>query len=175
MKALILLFNLVLAGLTSCQSVVAQPTPATSNKHSNIEIEKMVGAYKAAPHRDVAPPANLQQQFTKDFPNARDIDWETGADVYKVEFEIGFITDYEAYYDTNANLLMYTVDLRESELPVIVKNAAMSKYPNYEFDDARKTVKGTETFYKVEMEKKHAADIKATYKPDGTFIKEIYD
>jgi len=174
MKALIILFNLVLAGLISCQSVVAQPAPSISNKYSNTEIEKMVFAYKTAAQRDINPPANMQQQLVKDFPNSRDIDWETGANIYEVEFEIGR-TDYKAYYDNNANLLMYTVDLIESELPAIVKNAAMSKYPNYKFDDIKKIVKGTETFYKVEMEKKHAADIKATFKPDGTFIKEIYD
>ncbi len=75
----------------------------------------------------------------------------------------------------NANLLMYIVDLGESKLPAIVKNAAMSKYPNYRFDDIKKVVRGTETFYRVEMEKRHAADIKATYKPDGTFIKEVYE
>lgn len=174
MKALILLLNLALTGLISCQSVVAQPTPSTSNKYSNMEIEKMVSAYKATSNRDVTPPANLQQQFTKDFPNAKDIDWETGANIYEVDFEIGN-TDYESYYDDNANLLMYTVDLRESELPAIVKNASMSKYPNYKFDDIKKIVKGSETFYIVEMEKKNAADITATYKPDGTFIKEIFD
>lgn len=174
MKKLILSLSMALTCLISCQSISAQPNPAITKKHSNADIERMIDAYRGTAHRDIYPVTNLQQQLTKDFPKSKDIEWETGADIYEVEFEIGW-TDYKAYYDNEANLLMYTVDIRESELPAVVKNAATSKYVNYKFDDIKKIVKGTDTFYKVEMEKRNSADIKATFRPDGTFIKEVYD
>ncbi len=174
MKNLIFLLNLALISLFSCQSVVAQPTPTVSTKHSDLEIERMISQYNTSHQRDIYPLANLQKQFNKDFPKAHDIDWEFGADIYEVEFEIGR-TDYKAYYDNAANLIMYTLDLKESALPAIVKNAAMAKYPNYKFDDVKKIAKGSETLYKVEMKKDKSNDIKATFKHDGTFIDEFFD
>lgn len=174
MKSLISLFNLALIGLLSCQPAVAQPTPAVSTKHSDIEIEKIISQFNTSHRRIVYPPTNIQQQFNKDFPKARDIDWESGADVYEVEFEIDR-TDYKAYYDNTANLIMYTLELKESELPAVIKNAAMAKYPNSKFDDIKKIIKGTKTLYKVEMKKDKNHDIKAAFKHDGTFINELYD
>lgn len=174
MKTFTLFLNLALVCLLSCQTAMAQPNPAISKKYSNTEIEKMVSAYKTNKQTDIRPTNGLQQQFTKDFPNSKDIDWETAANIYEVEFEIGR-TDYKAYYDGDANLIMYVIDINEAEIPAIVKNAAMSKYPNYKFDDIKKILRGTETFYVVEMEKSNSADIKAKFKPDGTFIKEIFN
>lgn len=174
MKTIVLSIILALVSFTSCQYAVAQPNPTISKKYSDIEIEKIIDTHKSLHSHDTQPTDKLLQRFKSDFPKAKDIDWEVGLNIYEVEFEIGW-TDYKAYYDNEANLLMYKVELRESELPAIVKNAAMSKYPNYKFDDIEKTVKGTVTFYKVEMEKHNSADIKATFKPDGTFIKEILD
>lgn len=172
MKSLIFL-SLILACLISCQIATAQPIPIMSKKYSDGEIEKMINDYKATRQRDVQPTIDQQQQFSKDFPNARDVEWEVAANVYEVEFEIGRV-DYKAYYDESANLIMYTIEIKEVDLPAIVKNAAMSKYPNYKFDDIKKVVRGSETFYKVEMEK-GKSDIKAIFKQEGTFIKQIYN
>ncbi|MFV0535755.1 MAG: hypothetical protein ACK5M3_00105 [Dysgonomonas sp.] len=172
MKLLIFL-SLALTCLISCQTATAQPLPAISKKYSDGEIEKMIDNYKSIRQRDIRPTTNQQQQFLKDFPNARDIEWEVGANVYEVEFEVGH-TDYKAYYDESANLIMYALEIREVDFPAIVKNAAMSKYPNYKFDDIEKVVRGSETFYKVEMEK-GKSEVKAIFKPDGTFVKEIYN
>ena len=172
MKPVVFL-SLVLACLISCQTATAQPMPAISKKYSDAEIEKMIVAFKTTREKDVYPTTGQQQQFGKDFPNARDIEWEIAANVYEVEFEIGY-TDYKAYYDESANLIMYIVDIRESDLPAIVKNAAMSKYPNYKFDDIEKVVKGSETFYKVEMEK-GKSEIKAVFNPNGIFVKEVFN
>ena len=172
MRTIALFISLTLIFFISCQSVVAQPNPAISKKYSNTEIEKMISAHKSVHSQDTYPATSLLQQLRNDFPKAKDMDWEVGANIYEAEFEIGW-TDYTAYYDEGANLLMYTVELRETELPAIVKNAAMSKYPNYKFDDIKKIVKGTDIFYKVEMEKRNSMDIKATFRPDGAFLKEI--
>lgn len=172
MKLLIFL-SLALTCLISCQTATAQPIPAMSKKYSDGDIEKMINDYKATRQIDVRHTTNQQQQFAKDFPNARDIEWEVGANIYEVEFEIGR-ADYKAYYDESANLIMYIVEIKEVDLPAIVKNAAMAKYPNYKFDDIEKVVRGSETFYKIEMEK-GKYDVKAIFKPEGAFVKEIYN
>lgn len=170
---LLIILSSALVCLISCQTTTAQPTPVMSKKYSNVEIEKMIDSYKAARQKNVYPTANQQQQFAIDFPKARDVQWEVGANIYEVEFEIGR-TDYKAYYDESANLIMYITDIREIELSAVVKNAAMSKYPNYKFDDIEKVVRGSEIFYKVEMEK-DTYDVKALFRSDGTFIKEMFN
>jgi len=169
MKAFISLITLVLFSMFT----MAQ-TPVVSKKYSDADVEKMVQTYKSSKNKDIYPASNFQQQFSKDFPNAKDIDWETAANIYEVDFEFDRI-DYKAYYDSNANLVMYTVDVGEYDMPAIVKNAAMAKYPNYKFDDIKKIVKGSETFYEVEMEKSRDKEVKATFRTNGTFIKEIYN
>ena len=69
---------------------------------------------------------------------------------------------------------MYIQEVRGSELPALVKNGAEAKYPNYKFDDIKRIVTGKEIFYQVEM-KKEQLEIKATFRENGTFVKEILD
>lgn len=160
-------------GTLSCQVISAQPQPKLTNKYTNDQIEGFIQQYRTSHSKDIRPSDNFQQQLTKDFPNAKDIDWETAAEIYEVEFEIGR-TDYKAFYDNNANLLMYILEIREADIPAIVKNTASSKYPNYKIEDSKKIVKSNGVFYTIEMEK-NDMEIKATYNENGTFIKEILD
>lgn len=171
MKTITKTFVLSLICVLSFQFTAAQPT--MSSKYTDTEVDGMIRAYKTSHSKDVRPSVVLQQQFIKDFPKARDIEWEVAANIYEAEFEIGR-TDYKAYYDRNAGLLMYIQEVRGSELPAIVKNGAEAKYPNYKFDDIKRIVKGKEIFYQVEM-KKEQLEIKATFRENGTFVKEILD
>lgn len=175
MKIIKQIWLFLLLGMIGCQSVGAHPDPVISRKYSDIEIDKMITAYAAVNSRDVVPTAALKQQFEKDFPDSRDIDWESGANIFEVEFEIGRI-DYKAYYDNDANLMMYVMDIREREVPAIVTNAAISRYNNYVIEDVKKVVKGTRLMYAVELENdKLRSEVKAVFSHDGKFVKEIYD
>ncbi|MBK5721626.1 PepSY-like domain-containing protein [Dysgonomonas sp. Marseille-P4677] len=173
MKKITTFLSIAIISLASCQLAVAQPSPLVSNKYSNAEIEKMINLYKSSHSRDIYPTELFRQQLMKDFPNARGADWETSANIYEVDFEIGR-TDYKAYYDEQANLLMYIVEIRINELPAIVQNAAQAKYPNYKFEDMDKIVRGTDVLYEVEMEKGDI-DVKAIFGENGTFVKEIFN
>lgn len=173
MKKLSTFILLSLLVLFSCQTVSAQPQPAMTKKYSDKQIVDMIQAIRIAHSRDITPTAALQQKLAKDFPNAKDIDWEAGANIYEVEFEIGR-TDYKAYYDAKGELLMYKVEIGEQELPAIIKNAARAKYPDYHFEDIDKIVRGSETFYKMELER-GKIEVKLTYKKDGTLVTEYFD
>jgi hypothetical protein len=160
------------AGLFFVQTVIAQ-NPAISARYSNEEIAQMIKTYQTSHSHDVVPPDNLQQKFQLDFPKAHDVEWEMAHDIYEVEFEISF-RDFKAFYDANGNLLMTREEIRHSELPAIVKNAAESKYPKYAFDDIYKIRRGTEVFYNIEME--HGKmEVKLSIKSDGTVVKERVD
>ncbi|MDR1937607.1 MAG: hypothetical protein LBQ73_03790 [Tannerellaceae bacterium] len=152
----------------------AAQTPAISTKYSDEQIETQIQRYHAADSRDVFPGEALSQQLKKDFPAAYDIEWEVAAGIYEAEFEIKW-KDYKACYDAEGNLLMYTFDVRLSEVPAIVKNAAKAKYPQFKFDrDAQKILKGKNTFYQITMERGET-EIETTFKSDGSFVKERYD
>ncbi len=155
------------------QLITAQ-NPATSTKYTDAEVNNLIKKYQTSSSRDASPNAAVSQQFRKDFPASYDIDWEMGEQIYKVEFEIDR-KDYNAYYDSLGNLLMYIFEIKLLELPAIVKNAAQSKYIDYKFDrDPEKIIKGKNIYYKIPMERKET-EIKAIFKSDGSFVKEYYD
>lgn len=173
MKAITNTLILALVLLSSYQPATAQSTPSVSTAYSNSEIQGFIKSYKSVKSHDTQPVKTLEQKFLTDFPGAKDIDWEKGAGIYEVEFEIGR-TDYKAYYNEKADLLMYVLDIKDSLLPAIVKNAAIAKYPNYTIEDRKKVIQGSETFYIIELEKERT-EIKATFSTNGTFIKEVTD
>lgn len=173
MKVIKFLFFAIAIALVSVSCLNAQSQPVITKKYTNAEIEKLLNANMMAHSSDVIPTDQLNQRFTTDFPKARDIDWELGAEVYEVEFEIGF-TDYKAYYDQQANLLMYKYDIRASELPANIQNVVASKYSKYRFEDVEKILRGTDTLYKIEIEKGDY-EVKLVLKSDGTIVNEYFD
>jgi hypothetical protein len=158
--------------LLIAQTGFAQTNPTISNEYSNGEIVQMIKRYKSAHSRDVVPPATLYQKFQADFPKTRDEEWESDGNIYEVEFEVKF-RDCKVYYDAKGNLLMYVREIYRSELPAIVKNAAENKYPKYNFEDIEKVQRGTEIFYKVEMEDKSSdSEVKLLIGEDGAILEE---
>ncbi|GHT07693.1 hypothetical protein FACS189432_00060 [Bacteroidia bacterium] len=164
----------IAAGLLFLQTAAAQ-SPAIDSRYSDSTIVRMVEKFRASHSRDVFPAAHLQQKFQNDFPKARDVEWETANDIYEVEFEVGN-RDFKALYDTNGNLLMVNEEIHRSALPAVVKNAAESKYPKYSFEDIHKIRRGTETVYKIEMEKQFSdTEVRLLVKSDGTVVEENFD
>ena len=155
--------------------MLAAQNPAISTRYSDSEIAQMVEGYRMAHARDIVPPNNLQQKFLTDFPNASDVEWETAGSIYEVDFEIRS-RDFKAFYDSESNLLMGVEEIHISALPAVVKNAAEAKYPKFRIEDIRKIRRGTETVYKVEMEKSFS-DMEVTLfvKSDGIVLNERID
>ena len=172
MKSFRITLLIMLLSTLSFQYISAQ-TPAISTKYSNAEIDQLMKAFKIEHSHRATPTQLLQQKFKTDFPGAYDIEWKKAAKLYEVEFEIKRL-DYEAYYDEQGNLVMYKHDISQSDLPEAIKTKLKSLYPNYRFDDIEKMVKGTETSYKVEMEKGDM-DVKIIIKSDGTIVSKLED
>lgn len=133
----------------------------------------MIDENRDSDSHDIAPHESLRLKFAKDFPKARDIDWELGANIYEVEFEIGRI-DYKAYYDADANLLMYKHDITSTALPQVIKNTVSSKYPQYRYDDVEKILRGSEVFYKIELERGES-DVKLVVDKKGNILNKYFD
>jgi len=165
---------MLVASIFTVQMLAAQ-NPAISTRYSNSEIAQMVREYRMADGRDIVPPNNLQHKFQANFPKAYDVEWETAGSIYEVDFEVRF-RDFKAFYDKEGNLLMVVEEIYKSALPTIVKNAAQAQYPKFRIEDIRKIRRGTETVYKVEMEKSFS-DMEVTLfvKSDGVVLNEGID
>jgi hypothetical protein len=157
------------AGLFFIQTAAAQQ-PAISTRYSDEEIIQKIKTYKASHSHDVVPPATLQQKFRADFPKASDVEWETDGGIYEVEFDVRF-KDCKAYYDAAGNLLMTVEETYLSELPAVVKNAAEAQYPKYHFEDIEKIRRGTDVFYKIEMEHRDM-EVKLLIRPEDGLVPE---
>lgn len=172
MKKVLLAF-FYLAILVSCQSAIAQPKPSISSKYSDDKIKELLSSYQIAHSRDIAPSVNLRTKFESDFPNARDIDWEFAVDVYEVEFEIGRV-DYKCYYTKDGDLIMYVFDITGVELPAVVKNATIAKYPDYDFEDIKEIRRGTEVLYDIDLQH-HNVEVEMLVNINGTILNEKFD
>jgi hypothetical protein len=157
------------------QTATAQVEAAISKEYSNDEIVQMIKKYKRADSHDVIAPETLRQKFVADFPRARNVEWETDGSVYEVEFNVR-ARDYEAYYDSKGNLLMFVYEIPRSELPAAVRKAAESKYPKYSFENIDKIRRGSETFYKIEMERRSSGvEVELLTGENGEILKEKFD
>lgn len=148
----------------------AQNKPSFSSKYSNEKIFEMLESFKNKRSLDINPTTILNAKFKSDFPGAKDIDWEKISDYYEVEFEIGN-RDCSACYDTNAELLYYMFNVRLNNLPAIVKNAAITKYPDYDFEDIKEIHLSSEIAYKIELEK-HDIEVILLISQKGRIIRE---
>ncbi|MDR2423841.1 MAG: PepSY-like domain-containing protein [Prevotellaceae bacterium] len=165
--------NVIVCCFLFVLTATAQSNLAISREYSNDAIAGMIRKYKRSNSRDVIPPAELATKFKSDFAKASKIEWEFAEKIYEVEFEVKF-RDCKAYYDVKGNLLMLVEEIYRSELPAVVKNAAEAKYPKYRFEDIDKIRRGTEVFYKIEMELRDT-EVKLLIKSDGVVLDEKFD
>ncbi|MDR1113278.1 MAG: hypothetical protein LBL18_05940 [Bacteroidales bacterium] len=172
MKEIIKKSVLSLAAVAFCLIAQAQ-NPTMSTTYSDAEIEQMISTFRSNHSQDCFPPNALQQKFMKDFPNAFDVEWEMFNNLYEVDFNIQH-DDFEAFYDAKGNLIMYSREISRYDLPAIVKNAASNQYPKYKFEDVKKIFRGSQVFYKIEMEYGDS-EVKLIVKNDGMIQKQWFD
>lgn len=164
---------MLILGISCTTKVNAEHGPVISKKYTNGEINKMIQSHETNYSSDVRLDESVNNKFKSDFPQAKDIDWEIAADIYQVEFEIGFV-DYEAYYDRSGELIKYSFECKRDALPALVINSVIAKYPDYDFEDMKKIISGSLETYKIELEKKNI-DVTLLLSADGTILSEWFD
>ncbi|MDR2534090.1 MAG: PepSY-like domain-containing protein [Tannerellaceae bacterium] len=166
-------FPSLTAGCFLLAYVAAAQNPVITTQYSNEAIIEMIGKYESLNSRDAIPSAELAAKFKADFPKAYKIEWEEAGGIFEVEFDRKF-KDCTAYYDAKGNLLMTVEEIYRSQLPAVVKTAAESKYPKYSFEDIDKIRRGTETFYKIEMERRDV-EVRLIIGAGGAIYGEKFD
>lgn len=98
-------------------------------------------------------PSVVLNTFKTEFPKASDVEWEMKGDQFQVEFEIGYFSDYEAWFKATGEMLYYEEEISKRKLPEAVKNTVQQKYDAYKIDDVKKINKKGEISYAIELEK----------------------
>lgn len=116
-------------------------------------------------------PSVIVNNFKKEFPKANDAEWERKGDQYNVDFELGWLTDYEAWYSASGKQIRYTMEVSYGDLPKAVTKAIKSQYAGYRVDDAKKIVEKEKVTYKVDIENGNH-ELELVYSKDGKLNKK---
>jgi|GEM_PF-603893 len=149
--------------------------PKFNGSYTDDEVDAFVSAYYSGYEVDVRAtdvPAAIRTQFKKDFPRAKNADWEVSANVYKVDFT-QYSISADAWYTPAGILLVYKYDISKTSLPKAVRTAISSRFSGYKIDESEKVIKINSTTYFVEVEKQDM-EVKAYYAKDGTYISNSF-
>ena len=132
----------------------------------------MAGAQDLA-QNDV--PEKIVNLFQKDFPEARDIEWEMDGIDYKVEFEVDISTDHEIWYDSTAEMIRHEEEIAARDLPAAVTAAIKSAFTDYRADDIEKVTTPDGITYTMELEMQGGPDWKVAFDEQGTIVQKRAD
>ncbi|MDR0574750.1 MAG: hypothetical protein LBG96_12095 [Tannerella sp.] len=168
MKTLIRFF--VLSSLAflgaSCSSDSESLDVNSDLQQSDIKLQ--IATYYSSPSSPTQPVNNIKAEFDKKFPGATDVEWKVSNGIYEIDFDVNHI-DYEAWYNGDANLLMYKYDIANSQLSPAVLAAIATDYQGYILDETEIVYKGDIIGYYLDL-KKNKEEVYAFYNENGTFI-----
>ena len=114
-------------------------------------------------------PSVIVNNFKAEFPKASDLEWEHKGNQYIVDFEIGWFTDYKAWFTTSGKLIKYSVEISKRHLPKAITNVIKKQYKGYRIDDVKKIIENGVEFFEVEIEKGND-ELELTYSKHGKLI-----
>ncbi|HEX6170351.1 MAG TPA: PepSY-like domain-containing protein [Chitinophagaceae bacterium] len=106
------------------------------------------------------------------FGTSPKIEWEKKNTLYEAEFKKDS-TEYTVYIDSAGKLVMYKLDIKESELPAAVSTIISTEYIGYKVDDSEKVEKDGTTYYQVELEGKGKKDMELVFSADGRLATQM--
>jgi hypothetical protein len=130
----------------------------------------LVAVVSATNQKDEKIPAAAKSGFAAKFPNAQKVKWSVEK---PGEFEVEFIqngAETSVLVDAIGNLLETEVEIKESELPKVVKATIAKDFAGYKFDEIEKAndVKGVTSF---EMEAAKGKDkLKISFDDNGKLL-----
>jgi len=90
---------------------------------------------------------SLQSQF----PDAKDLEWETNQDGFEAEFDIKKI-EYTVFLTPDGNLTKFKYDTKLSQLPAAIIKTIESNYDKNSIDDIEVLKIGENTYYQIEFD-----------------------
>lgn len=122
----------------------------------------------------VRVPIELQNAFSAQYPNIKNVIWESKLGYYVAKFHDGYETD--AWFTPEGVWLRTETDIPYTALPNPVKTTfEASEYASWRREDIDKLeAPDVETVYIIEVEKQNQ-EMDLHYSEDGVLIKNIVD
>lgn len=114
--------------------------------------------------------ARVTDAFNKDFANATDVQWTSGADYHKVSFSMNGHRIF-AYYTAEGSLMGVTRYVSPADLPLMLQTDLRKEYGNYWISDLFEMANENGTNYYVTIED---ADQKIVLQSDGSYNWKLY-
>ncbi len=128
--------------------------------------------------QDISPgqvPSVVLNKFTREYPKARDVEWEKEATTYKVEFELGWNIDHEIRYNSTGEITMHSHDISEKDLPEAVLQTLNTEFNDYRVDDVKRIASGAEVVFSMELNSLLQSDLKVVIDQNGKVVSQLQD
>lgn len=120
-------------------------------------------------------PSVVLNHFTKEFPKAKDIDWEEEGDFYKVDFEVKRRIDFEIWYDSDGTVIREEKEIIKSGLSKPVEESIASDFPGYRIGDITRITEGESIHYQVELDSRTKGELDILFDADGKVLNSEMD
>ncbi|GAA5025118.1 hypothetical protein GCM10011506_09380 [Marivirga lumbricoides] len=120
-------------------------------------------------------PSIIVNEFTSRFPKATDVEWEMDGNFYNVEFEIGWNTDHEVWYNAEGKMVKHKEDISKSELPKAVSDRIETDFKGYSIDDLERITDNGKVVYKMELNALTQTDWDIVIDSEGKVLSKIAD
>ena len=120
-------------------------------------------------------PSIIVNEFNKEFPKARDVEWEMDKGLYQVEFETGWGRDHELWYDSAAILKRQKEEMKISEIPELIRESIENGYKGYSIEEVTRITEGGFQLYHLELEGFLKQDWELVVDAAGNVISKLAD
>lgn len=121
--------------------------------------------------RNTDVPSVVLNAFNAEFSDAKKVDWEQIGDNFEAEFEIKNV-DYEAFLNSEGNLLRHKKEITYADLPESVKTSIESDFKERKIDEVELLNLENEIYYQVEFDDL-PMDEKVIFSESGSVNSEI--
>ncbi|MBU2994855.1 PepSY-like domain-containing protein [Cellulophaga baltica] len=120
-------------------------------------------------------PSVIINNFNTQYPKATDIEWEVDGNLYYVDFEIGWNTDHEIWYNNKGKMVKHKHDIAKNKLPQAVNNKIKSEFNGYTVSDLEEITDHGKVFYKMELEAVLKQDWDVIVGNNGNILSKVAD
>jgi uncharacterized membrane protein YkoI len=120
-------------------------------------------------------PSLIVNNFHKAFPKAYEVSWELKGELYKVEFESGWLSnDHDIWYDITGKMILHKEEISQNHLPQKVLTNIHKSFSGYSIKDIERITEGTRVTYKIEL-KSINKEWKVVVDSEGSILSKIAD
>ena len=119
-------------------------------------------------------PAKVKTTFSQKFPNAKRVKWDKESETeWEAEFKLNG-KEYSANFASDGTWKETEYEIKESEIPLEVKNTIDNEFAGYEIDEVEISETTEGKIFEFELEKGKTEMEVAIY-PNGKIVKKGFD